>query len=203
VLFVSVWRTSPEDLSSVLENETPVSEEILTSIARPIKLTKFEFSSSNIDTQTLEYACHLLTILNISMTQLVLYTQRLSSDQRSKFMRETGCSDESLVADLMSILTLVQQSLETGTPLPAVLPAPLIGRALLRHPQAQHDRAKESVINELASEGGRHWISAMSAFLRLFSTVDDLVLVLKRVVGEQNRVDLAIFDHDPEKTWKL
>lgn len=202
-LFVSTWLTSPEDLSSVLENEALVSEEILTSIAGPIRLTKFEFSSSNIDTQTLEYACHLLTILNISITELVIYTQRLSFQQRSKFMHETGCSDESLVADLMSVLTLVQHSLETGTPLPAVLPVPLIGRALLRHPEAQHDRKKESVIDELASESGRHWISAMSAFLRLLSTVDDLVLVLKHVVGEQNRVDLAVFEHDPEKADML
>ena len=197
-LFVSTWRSPPDDLSEVAEKEALESEEVLTTIAGPIKLTKLEFSTSNIDTQTLQYACHLCTILNISITQLLLYTQRLSTNQRRKFMHETGASDESLMADVMSVLTLVQQSLEAGTPLPAVLPSPLIARVLLRHPDPKADGNKDLVMQGIASHSGRTWISAMSAFLRLLGSIDDLVLVLKRIVGEQNRVDLAIFDDHME-----
>lgn len=198
-LFVSTWRSPPEDLASVVEKEALECEELLTSMAQPIKLTKFEFSTSNIDTRTLTYTCHLCTILNVSITQLVLYSQRLQPEQRAKFMRDTRASDESLVVDLMSVLTLLQQSLEAGTPLPAVLPTPLIGRALLWHQETRHDRDKDQVIQELASQDGRHWVSAMNAYIRLLGAVDDLVMAVKWSVGEQNPVDLTIFDDEEAK----
>ena len=198
-LFVSTWRSPPDDLNTIVEKEALKAEEVLTTITGPIKLTKLEFSTSNIDTKTLEYACHLCTILNISITQMVLYTQRLSAEQRVKFMHETGASEESLMADVMSVLTLVQQSLESGTTLPAVLPSPLIARVLLRHPDQRAYGSKELVMQGVSSQSGRTWISAMSALLRLLGTIDDLVLVVKRAVGEQNRVDLTIFDDHLEE----
>lgn len=45
-LFASTWRDPPSDLIEFAEKEGIASEEPLTSIAGPIKLTKFEFSTS-------------------------------------------------------------------------------------------------------------------------------------------------------------
>jgi uncharacterized membrane protein YgaE (UPF0421/DUF939 family) len=192
-LFVSTWRSPPEDLAATVEKEALESEELLTEMAGPIKLTKFEFSSSNIDTKTLSYVCHFCTTLNVSITQLVLYSQRLSSEQRAKFMHDTRAVDEEMAVDIMAVLTLLQNALEAGTALPAVLPTPLVRHVLLREPEARHGVTKVEVMQALATQGTRHWISALNAYMRLLSAVDDLAVVLKQAVGEQNKVDLSVF----------
>ncbi|RSL98392.1 hypothetical protein CEP52_010374 [Fusarium oligoseptatum] len=53
VLLVSTWRSPPDDLVDVMEKEALASEKLLHSLIRPISLTKYEFSTSNIDSKTL------------------------------------------------------------------------------------------------------------------------------------------------------
>ena len=120
-------------------------------------------------------------------------------EQRVKFMSDTNANKESMVIDLMSVLTLLQRSFEAGTPLPAVLPNPLMAKALLRHLHIRSDRLKKEVMEQLASQNGRHSISALNAYMRLLSSVDDLVMVIKRSVGEQNLGDLTFFGEEESK----
>ncbi|KAH8897286.1 hypothetical protein GQ53DRAFT_743052 [Thozetella sp. PMI_491] len=198
-LFVSAWRSPPADLVEVVEKEGIVSDEVLTALVGPIRLTKFEFSTSNIDSATLSQVCDLCLSMNIHMTQLVLYVEKLPAELRSRFVYHTGAGDEGLVADLMAVISLIQQSLVSGEPIPAVLPVPLVGRALgLSRGTKRAERGPEetSAREQLGGETGGQWASVVNAFIRLLSDVDDLVMVVKKAVGETSHVDLAAFDSE-------
>ncbi|KAI8307252.1 hypothetical protein K4K59_011141 [Colletotrichum sp. SAR11_240] len=192
-LLVSTWRMPPEDLVQFIEKETAMCDGILDAIGRPIELTKFEFSTSNIDTETLRRATYLCRSINASLAELGLYMTELPLPLRARLMSSMSIDDENLVVDLMSTLSLVQQSLNSGEPLPALLPTPLISRAL-RAREVQ--RAKQDDLNvreQLEGHEGRQLIGAINAFTRFLGAVDDLVMVTKKAVGETSHVNLEIF----------
>ncbi|KAF4830900.1 hypotheticall protein [Colletotrichum tropicale] len=192
-LLVSTWRMPPEDLVQFIEKETAMCDGILDAIGRPIELTKFEFSTSNIDTETLRRATYLCRSINASLAELGLYMTGLPLPLRARLMSSMSIDDENLVVDLMSTLSLVQQSLDSGEPLPALLPTPLISRAL-RARDVQ--RAKQDDLNvreQLEGHEGRQLIGAINAFTRFLGAVDDLVMVTKKAVGETSHVNLEIF----------
>ncbi|KAI8160934.1 hypothetical protein K4K49_002130 [Colletotrichum sp. SAR 10_70] len=192
-LLVSTWRLPPDDLVQFIEKETAMCDGILDAIGRPIELTKFEFSTSNIDTETLQRATYLCRSINASLAELGLYMTELPLPLRARLMSSMSIGEENLVVDLMSTLSLVQQSLDSGEPLPALLPTPLISRAL-RAREVQ--RAKQDDLNvreQLESHEGRQLIGAINAFTRFLGAVDDLVMVTKKAVGETSHVNLEIF----------
>ncbi|KAJ0335362.1 hypothetical protein COL922a_009337 [Colletotrichum nupharicola] len=192
-LLVSTWRMPPEDLVQFIEKETAMCDGILDAIGRPIELTKFEFSTSNIDSETLRRATYLCRSINASLAELGLYMTELPLPLRARLMSSMSVDDENLVVDVMSTLSLVQQSLDSGEPLPALLPTPLIGRAL-RAREVQ--RAKQDDLNvreQLEGYEGRQLIGAINAFTRFLGAVDDLVMVTKKAVGETSYVNLEIF----------
>ncbi|KAK6065548.1 hypothetical protein SCUP234_12523 [Seiridium cupressi] len=197
-LFASTWISPPSDLVEVCETEALLSQEILEASIQPITLLKFEFSSSTINTTALLKVCNICIDINSQITQLVLYTNRLTPHLQSRFMQVSGANDEKHIADLMAVLSLLQGSLETGRPLPAILPTPLLNRVSSK---MSSDRGeKETDENEvekltarelLTAESGRHWASALGAYLALLTRTDELVLVLKKAVGEESGIDLA------------
>ncbi|PCD27210.1 hypothetical protein FGRA07_02349 [Fusarium graminearum] len=192
-LLVTVWREPPADFVEVMEKESTTSEEVLNSIALPIQKTKFEFSTSNLDTVTLSRANHLCTNLNVFLTQFSLTVTKLPLPVRERFMQRVTAGDENLVADLMSTMTLLQHSLSSGEPLPAILPTPLVGRAI------QFRKLKGELQDEvnskeyLATPQGRHWSAAVYAFVRFLGTLDDLVIVVKKAVGESSHIHTDAF----------
>ncbi|KAI0151233.1 hypothetical protein BJ166DRAFT_385006 [Pestalotiopsis sp. NC0098] len=193
-LFVSTWEDPPADLVEVVEREALLSQEVLETAIQPITLLKFEFSSSNVDSATLVAVCKLCTDLNTTITQLLVYARRLTSEQRMRFMQYTGANDEIFVADLMAVLTLAQGTLNTGTPLPTILRTPLVSRSLgkaRRNGKGEIDQqSREMTAREmLTGDSGRNWASAVGAFISLSARTDELVLILKKAVGEEFMID--------------
>lgn len=88
--------------------------------------------------------CHLSISINQNITQLLMYTTRLPNKLRTRFVQNSGATDENFIGDLMAVLTLVQQSLRTGDTLPAILPTPLLGRSF-RIAQGNHVGEKDGV----------------------------------------------------------
>ncbi|KAL4731588.1 hypothetical protein ACLX1H_000562 [Fusarium chlamydosporum] len=187
-LLVTTWRAPPKDFVEIIEKGATTSEEVFNSIALPIQKTKFEFSTSNLDTETLSLVNHLCTNLNVFFTQFSLTLTKLPLPVRERFMERVTAGDESFVADLMSTLTLLQHSLISGEPLPAILPTPLVGRAMqfrkLKGELQDEGNSKEY----LASPQGRHWSAAVYSFVRLLGTLDSLVIVVKKAVGESSYI---------------
>ncbi|KAF4970321.1 hypothetical protein FSARC_2641 [Fusarium sarcochroum] len=188
-LLVSTWRSPPKDLIEVIEKEATTSEELLNSIVLPIQKTKFEFSTSNIDTETLSRANHLCNNLNLFITQFSLTVTKLPLPVRERLMYRVSAGDENLIADLMSILTLVQHSLVSGEPLPAILPTPLVGRAMQFRKLRGELQGEGNAREYLAGEEGRQWMAAVYAFVRFLGSVDELVMVVKKAVGERSHIN--------------
>lgn len=186
-------RTPPTDFRKAVEKTAVEQAEILLGIEPQVKLTKFEFSTSNINANTLSLVCHLCMNLNQYITQLSMHTAGLSEELRERFFQSTGAADERLVADIMAVLTLVQHALKNGDALPAILPVPLMETRVTSMKQKMEemriDLAKldETVLEDQAT---RQYLSAVSAFVQLLGSIDELVLIVKSAVGETSYIDL-------------
>lgn len=200
-LYLSTWQDAPADLVQVVEAEYFMSQGILEASVPSIEQLKFEFSTSNIDSVTLSRVCVLCCDLNTHITQLVLQTRRLPLHLRSRFLLYTSANNESLVSDLMAVLSLLQGSLISGNSLPAILPTPLLGNAF----QKRANRSKESEVSEkqaeeltikgiLTGDDSRLWASTLTSYMSLLGTVDELVVVLKMAVGEESEVPGGILE---------
>ncbi|RDW62426.1 hypothetical protein BP6252_11859 [Coleophoma cylindrospora] len=191
-LFASSWKDPAPDLRKVAEQEALAVGETLLSIVGPIKLTGFEFSTSNFNTDSLSQVCHLCIALNQNMTQLLVYSTRLSAPDRAKIVPATGAVNPDLIAELMAVLALVQQALKSGDPLPAVIPTPLFTKAVaLARQQVKESRGGTDgffVKGKMGDEALRKYVVVLNALVQLLSTVDELVLVVKRAVGETSDV---------------
>ncbi|KUJ11458.1 uncharacterized protein LY89DRAFT_786387 [Mollisia scopiformis] len=188
-LFVSSWKYPALDLRQVAETEALSSGEVLLSILGPIKLTRLEFSTSNFDSSTLNRVCQLCMVLNQSVTQLLLCTVRLPEDQKLKITPSIGAIDEELIAEVMAVMFVLEQALKSGDPLPAVLPTPLLSRSLklARKSVAQGVSGAEGLfVKNRLGEGLRKYVALLNAIVQLFGGIDELVLVLKRAVGESS-----------------
>lgn len=200
-LYVSTWQDAPADLVQVIQAEFLSSQGILEASVPSIELLKFEFSTSNIDSTTLSAVCTLCNDLTTHITQLILQTRRLPLHLRSRFMEVTSANHESLVSDLMAVLSLIQGALISGSPLPAVLPTPLLGKAFQKTAATSraHENSTEepegSTIKEiLIGDESRLWASSLTSFMSLLGTVDELVVILKRAVGEESEVHSGMWE---------
>ncbi|KAF7555184.1 hypothetical protein G7Z17_g2376 [Cylindrodendrum hubeiense] len=191
-LLASNWKDTAPDLREVVEEEALGIAEVLLSISGPIKLTVFEFSSSSIDSNTLGQVCQLCMLLNQTVTQLLLYTAILTEEQRAWIIPATGAVKEGFIAELMAVLSLVEQALKSGDPLPAVLPTPLFAKGVLvarEHFQKGADDSTNPYHKDnLDDEDSRKYAVILNAFLQMLAAVDELVLVLKRAVGETSNI---------------
>jgi hypothetical protein len=187
-LFVSNWMDPAPDLREVAEQEALTVGEALLSIAGPIKLTMFEFSTSNFDAETLSSVCQLCMILNQSVTYLLMYVAYLPTEDKAKIIPATGATNRDIVAELMSVLSLVQQALKSGDPLPAVLPTPLFTRsiAFARRQVSEASMGTDGLFvrDNVGAERLRNYVVVLHAYVQLLGAVDELVLVVKRAVGE-------------------
>jgi hypothetical protein len=106
-------------------------------------------------------------------------------------MQNTGAAEENNIGATMAVLTLVQQFLCTGNPLPVVLPTPLLGRSFrIAQGRPVDEEDETEIISVLAEDAGRKYGSTLCAFVHLLGSIDDLVLVLKRTISETRDIDL-------------
>ncbi|KAF9774756.1 hypothetical protein IL306_007212 [Fusarium sp. DS 682] len=195
-LFVSSWKYPAPDLRQVAEEEALAIGEILLIISEPIKLTVLELSSSNFDTKTLVLVCNQCMILNQNITLLQQYTPGLSEGERSRIIPATGAMNEGLVTELMGVLSIVQQALKSGDPLPAVLPTPLFTKAVAhaREQVTEGIRRSSDLPCNLSSKENvdsgvmRNFMVILNSLVQLLAALDELVLILKRAVGETSNI---------------
>ncbi|PCD46669.1 hypothetical protein AU210_002070 [Fusarium oxysporum f. sp. radicis-cucumerinum] len=190
-LFVSNWEAPAQDLHAVAEEESLKAIGDLLSISGPVKLTVFEFSSSNFDTHALGRVCQLCMLIQQSVTQLLIYTTRLSDAQRQSVILSTEKTKENMVVEVMAVLTIVQQALKTDDPLPAMLPTPLFTREVVftrRRIQKVLDNSEFNKDYTMDNEGLRKYVVLLNALLQMFAALDELVLVVKSAVGETSNI---------------
>ncbi|EXJ79388.1 hypothetical protein A1O3_08890 [Capronia epimyces CBS 606.96] len=122
-------RGSNPDLLSSLEKASIGTADTLGAIAGPIQLLRFEFSSSDFTAAGLSRITTLAGNANFHLSQLFTYSSGLPDVFKKRFRLLSGAFGEHFVGDLMSVLSLLSHSLQTGEALPNVLPSPLMVRA--------------------------------------------------------------------------
>lgn len=189
-LYVTSWSRDYTDMQETSEKNTLANYKTLAEIAGPINLLKFEFSSSNFDAATLTHVVNLCMTINQCLSQLMVYSKALPQDLKDRFARLSGALDDRIIGDLMAVLTLVEQSLKTGDPLPAVLPVPLIARcANLDRAFSKAEAGNGSLtMDTIREEGFRKYCVVLSAFIQLLGSADELVWWIKTAVGETSGV---------------
>jgi hypothetical protein len=179
-------------LKETSEKQVVRNAETLGSIIGPIDTLKFEFSSSNFDAETLKHVTNLCITINQSLMQMLVYTPLLPPALKTRFARLSSATDARFIGDLMAVLTLVEQSLKSGDPLPAILPVPLLARCEgLAQAFAREEMARVSLsIDTIKEKGFRKYCVVISGFTQMLNAVDELVWRVKNVVGETSYVDV-------------
>lgn len=185
-LLLTTWDAPPKDLIPVVEKTNLAQFEALAALPPHIALLKFEFSSSNLDPSTLSEVVKQCTAISSNLTQLFYYSNALEPAMKERFSHLTSVIDARLAGDIMAVLSLLEQSLVTGDPLPAVLPTPLLGRMLQYVREGRDDHALS--LQTIREANFRKYCAALNAWISLMGAIDECVIMLKGAVGEEHVV---------------
>ncbi|PWY87857.1 hypothetical protein BO94DRAFT_465429 [Aspergillus sclerotioniger CBS 115572] len=185
-LLLSVWAQGSSEGKALAEPLSLQLAESLVALEGPIKLLKFEFSSSRFDSESLGRVNTLCRSLNRQLARLLLLSSSLSPEFQEQLARQTGLLDHRLIGQVMAVMGICEQALKTGDALPEILPTPLFKQAV---DQWSRGRRGELISGEMMrDEGYRKFCVAASAYFGFLLTVDELVLVVKGVLGEAHLV---------------
>lgn len=186
-VLLSTWQELGDDLRIIpaVEKTTIQLAETLSALAPSIGMLRFEFSSSAFDALTCGQIKQNCDLINESLARLHMRGSLLPTDMRMRFARTTGLLDHQTIGDVMAVLSIIEQALKTGDPLPARLPTPLANRCIsFRRTEGLEDLSAELLRNEAY----RGYCVALGAYLSFLSSIDELVLTLKGALGESHHV---------------
>ena len=185
-LLLSCWGKPDREEGLVAEDLAFNLADNLSALDAPVALLKFEFSGSPFDSAHLAEVKSLCQELNQQLARLLFLSASLPERFQSRLSRHAGMLDHRSIGDIMAVLSVLDQALKTGDPLPEVLPTPLLKRCLDFWSTHQVDTALSKEL--IRDEQYRRFCVAVSAYLRFLATVDDLVLVMKGTLGESHIV---------------
>lgn len=169
--------------------------EKLTTLNGPIALLRFEFSSSPFDSKTLQTVQSLCQEMNQNIGRLLLLSASLPLDLQTRLARTFGLLDHRQVGDAMAVLGVVEQALKTGDALPEVLPTPLFKRSyeywIRRSGESGESRLRVELMRD---ENYRKFCVAVSSYTKFLGVVDELVLVVKKALGEVHVVSREVWN---------
>lgn len=188
-LLLSYWgradRQNP--VGAVAEKISLEIAETLTSLNGPIAMLKFEVSLGPFDHHVLAQMKKLCQNMNLALTRLLMLSTSLPLEFQQRLVSTAGILDDHAVGDIMAVLSVIEQALRSGLPLPERLPTPLVKRC---H-ESWHARHMGVALNTtlIRDESYRRYCVAVSAYLKFLSTIDDMVLALKETLGESHVID--------------
>lgn len=166
--------------------------EVLTTLTGPIALLRFEFSSSRFDSQTLHQVQSLCHELNQNLGRLLFLSGSLPLNLQTRFAHSFGILDHRQIGDAMAVLGVVEQALKTGDALPEVLPTPLLKRSY--EYWMQRSGEFKLGVDLVRDENYRKYCVAVSSYVRFLGVVDELVLVVKKTLGEVHVVSREVWN---------
>ncbi|KAK7216424.1 hypothetical protein V2G26_004427 [Clonostachys chloroleuca] len=187
-LLLSHWGRNGQHspLGAVAEEiSLDVGESLLT-LNEMIGLLQFELTTGPFNQTILKGVQAHCQSMNQALRRLLSLSSSLPENLQDRLSQTFGVLDDRVVGDVMAVLSIVEQSLLTGAPLPERLPTPLIRQFYdtwrLKHGSQM---LTKSLVRD---ENYRRYCVAMSAYLKFLSTIDDLVIHLKQALGECHHV---------------
>ncbi|RAL09361.1 uncharacterized protein BO97DRAFT_374770 [Aspergillus homomorphus CBS 101889] len=185
-LLLSCWGRGQEDGRILAEPISLQMAESLLMLDGPIQLLRYEFSSSRFDSANMDEVKRLCHGLNRNLGRLLSLSASLPRQYQDRLARLTGLLDHRCIGEIMAVLSVCEQALKTGDAPPELLPTPLVQRSM----EYWHTHAMDILLapDMLRDEHYRRYCVGLSAYVRFLSIVDELVLVIKGVLGESHLV---------------
>ncbi|KAB8264869.1 hypothetical protein BDV32DRAFT_116799 [Aspergillus pseudonomiae] len=161
--------------------------ETLLSIQGSIGLLKFEMTLGPFHQAALANMHVLCQDMNQALGRLLVLSTSLPQQFQERFAQNVGLLNDHHIGDIMAVLSVIEQALKSGLPLPERLPTPLMKRCFEQW-NAQR-RASDFNTTLVRDENYRRYCVAVSSYLKFLSTVDDMVLVLKGTLGESHLIE--------------
>ncbi|KOS23185.1 Uncharacterized protein ESCO_003352 [Escovopsis weberi] len=191
-LILSHWSRE-EDQNPLEKAAQKLSLEVaeaLFSLTGSIQIMRFELSSSPFDQESLREAHRLCQNLNQAIGRLLFLSATLPRGLQDRMARTLGLMDEGAIGSIMAVLTITEQSLRTCSPLPERMPTPLV-RTCFEAWYTKNGQQLELSMDLVRDENYRRYCIAVSSYLRFLATLDDLVELLKKTLGESHLVYLG------------
>lgn len=195
-LLLTCWGHPEHRETGQIAHQISIDQaEKLISLNGPIGLLRFEFSSSLLDSHTLKQVQSLCHELNQNIGRLLFLSASLPLDLQNRLARIFGILDHKQVGDAMAVLGVIEQSLKTGDPLPEVLPTPLLKRS---YEYWLHRPVELRLgVDLIRDENYRKFCVAVSSYVKFLGVVDELVLVVKKALGEVHVVSREVWSDVP------
>jgi hypothetical protein len=188
-LLLSHWGRSEANspIGAVAEKIAVEVAETLLSIQGSIGLLKFEMTLGPFHREALSKMHVLCQDMNQALGRLLVLSTSLPQHFQERLAQNVGMLDDHSIGDIMAVLSVVEQALKSGLPLPERLPTPLVKRCFEKW-RVQH-RAVELSTALVRDENYRRYCVAISSYLKFLSAIDDMVLVLKGTLGESHLIE--------------
>lgn len=191
-LLLSHWSRTCRDgpiSAAAIEDLTLEVAEVLSSVTGSIALLKADFSAGPFDQAALRYAQEQCQNMNQALGRLLYLSATLPQVFQERLVSVLGILDDVAIGNIMAVLTIVEQALRTGSPLPERLPVPLVRTCFASLSAAQRQNIDLN-ISLVRDENYRRYCVAVASYLKFLTAIDDLVLSLKRTLGERHVVYL-------------
>ncbi|KAL3478469.1 hypothetical protein BJX99DRAFT_224202 [Aspergillus californicus] len=191
-LLLSCWGRAGDEGRTITE---PIWLELTESLVllEPIIYTlRFEFSSSKFDSASLAQVKQICHSINGFLARLLSASGTLPQEYKDRLAQQMGMLDHRCIGEVMAVLGVCEQALRTGDAPPEILPTPLVRRAL-EYGQT-HQTEKILSAEMLRDEDYRRYCVALGAYIRFLGKIDELVLVIKGVLGEAHLVSKELID---------
>lgn len=183
-LLLSHWnREDAIPIDTVSEQISLNLANSLLSLQGPIGLLNFEISLGSFDRDTLRRTQQLCQEMNQSLAGLLIISDTLPLRFQERLVYKFGFLDDHMIASTMAVLEVIEQAIKSGDPLPERLPIPLVNRSFEWY---QKHQSVELSVDLMRDEYYRSYCVAVSAYLKFLTAIDDLVIVLKKTLGESH-----------------
>ncbi|KAA8909056.1 hypothetical protein TRICI_004645 [Trichomonascus ciferrii] len=185
-LLLSHWnRDDATPIDTVSEQISLNLADSLLSLQGPIGLLNFEISLGSFDRDTLRRTQQLCQSMNQALAGLLGISDILPLRLQERLVYKFGFLDDHMIASTMAVLEVIEQAIKSGDPLPERLPIPLLNRSFDWH---EKHPSTELSVDLIRDEHYRTYCVAVSSYLKFLSAIDDLVIVLKKALGESHIV---------------
>ncbi|KAL7920024.1 hypothetical protein ACQKWADRAFT_168290 [Trichoderma austrokoningii] len=175
--------------AAAIEDLTLEVAEVLSSVTGSIAMLKADFSAGPFDQAALRYTQEQCQNMNQALGRLLFLSATLPREFQERLVYVLGILDDVAIGSIMAVLTIVEQALRTGSPLPERLPVPLVRTCFESLSAAQRQKVDLNV-SLVRDENYRRYCVAVASYLKFLTAIDDVVLSLKRTLGERHVIYL-------------
>lgn len=191
-LLLSCWGRAGSEGKTITEPIWLELTESLVLLEPMIYNLRFEFSSSQFDSKSLAQVKQLCHALNDFLARLLAASGTLPQEYKDRLAQQMGILDHRCIGEIMAVLGVCEQALRTGDAPPEILPTPLVRRALEYWQTHQTEYLLSA--DMVRDEDYRRYCVALGSYVRFLGKIDELVLVIKGVLGEAHLVSKELID---------